>query len=179
MRPLPNGAACGRCAPRPRPALAFRGDVAIGAADLGQRHIGEAAGGVARGRQQQRGDRRRPHLVEIRGDGVYKAQRLRRLAEQGSGGPCEEGEGDRLLHPAHRQHPPRQRRPRLRWRPGRFRHGRTAAAGDRRHGVQPAEAQHLLHQIGLGLHLRRSGGDGGSAFEAATPAPEPAPPPAR
>ena len=139
--------------PRRHQDLALRRGIGVAAADLAERRIREAARGVPRSGQQQRGEGGRPHLVEVGRDRVVETERLRRLAEHRSGTGRQESEGHAFLHPARPQHPPRQRRPRLPGAERGARHRRRHRQGHRRHLVKAADAQHLLHQVAFRLHL--------------------------
>ncbi len=91
----------------------LRGIGGVGRADLEQAEIAKAARHVAGGGQHQRRHRGVAHLVEIGGDRVGQAQRLRRIAEQGGGLMIEEAEGHAFQQAARRQNPAGERRARL------------------------------------------------------------------
>ena len=101
-----------------------------------------------------------PHVRQLRRDGVGERQRRGAAAKQRGAGLGDEGPGHGLHEPARRQRPPCEAGALLQQGEDRLADGLLfAQQGRRDHAVEARDAQHLLHQIGLALHIRAPAGD--------------------
>ena len=106
--------------------------------------------------RQQRG----AHVRQVRRDGVGQRQRRRAAAKQGGARLGHEGPGHRFHQSARRQGPSGEAGALLQQGQDRLADGLfLAQQGRRDHLVEARDAQNLLHQIGLALHIRAPAGD--------------------
>ena len=144
-----------------RPPHARRGGQLVGRlvaaedlADLEQRHVGDAAIGIALGGGNQPRDQARPHVRQVGRDRVGERKLRLAAAEQLRLRLGDEGPGDGFDQAAGRQRPLDLAGAQLEMRQHRLARGLPAVEGRRRDAVDPDDAHDLLDDIGLAVHVR-------------------------
>ena len=123
-------------------------------ADLEQGGVAQALVRIALHSGNQSRQEGGPHVRQIRRDGVGQRQRRRAAAKERGAGLGNEGPGHGFHEPARRQRAPRETRALLQQGEDRLADGLLLAQQGRGdHAVEARDAQHLLHQIGLALHI--------------------------
>ena len=145
---------------------AGRGELVLGAvaaedlSDLEQRHVGHAAIGVLLGGGEQPRNETRPHVGEVRRDGIGERKLRLAAAEQLGLRLGDERPGDRLDHSARAERALGLARTQLDGREHRLAWSLAAVERRRRDAIDAHDAHDLLHEIGLAVHIRPPGRHG-------------------